>query len=41
MHRDPTLVALEEVANRVNEIFGQDLPKGVRENFHTGREAPG
>ncbi|MEX5295755.1 hypothetical protein QYM41_10785 [Kocuria sp. CPCC 205268] len=27
MHRDPTLVALEEVANRVNEIFGQDLPR--------------
>lgn len=35
MNRDPKLVALEEIVNRLNEIFGQDLPKDVRENFVT------
>jgi type I restriction enzyme R subunit len=32
-NRDPKLLVLEEIVNRLNEIFGQDLPKDVRENF--------
>jgi hypothetical protein len=39
-NRDPKLMVLEEIVNRLNEIFGQDLPKDVRENLHTGCEAP-
>ncbi|MEX5300607.1 hypothetical protein [Kocuria sabuli] len=40
-NRDPKLMVLEEIVNRLNEIFGQDLPKDVRENLHTGCKAPG